>query len=44
VDDAFDRLLTARLVIRRFTASDAVPFARYRSIPEVARYQSWSAP
>jgi RimJ/RimL family protein N-acetyltransferase len=44
VDDTFDRLLTPRLVIRRFTAADAAPFARYRSIPEVARYQSWSAP
>ena len=44
MDDAFDRLLTARLVIRRFTAADAAPFARYRSIPEVARYQSWAAP
>ena len=44
MDDAFDRLLTARLVIRRFTAADAAPFARYRSIPEVARYQSWNAP
>jgi RimJ/RimL family protein N-acetyltransferase len=44
VDEAFDRLLTSRLVIRRFAPADAVPFARYRSIPEVARYQSWSAP
>ncbi len=44
MDDAFDRLLTPRLVIRRFTAADAVPFSRYRSLAEVARYQSWSAP
>ena len=44
MDDAFDRLLTQRLVIRRFRSSDAEAFARYRSIPEVARYQSWEAP
>jgi RimJ/RimL family protein N-acetyltransferase len=44
VDAAFDRLLTPRLVIRRFAPGDAEAFARYRSIPEVARYQSWSAP
>ena len=31
-------------MIRRFTAADAAPFALYRSIPEVAHYQSWSAP
>jgi RimJ/RimL family protein N-acetyltransferase len=44
VDADFDRLLTRRLVIRRFAASDAEAFARYRSLPEVARYQSWEAP
>ncbi|HEY4189577.1 MAG TPA: GNAT family protein [Candidatus Limnocylindrales bacterium] len=44
MDDAFDRLLTKRLVIRRFRSADAEAFARYRSIPEVARYQSWEAP
>lgn len=44
MDDAFDRLLTERLVIRRFTTADAEAFARYRSIPAVARYQSWEAP
>jgi aminoglycoside 6'-N-acetyltransferase len=44
VDAAFDRLETARLVVRRFTSVDAVPFARYRSIPQVARYQGWNAP
>ena len=31
-------------MIRRFTIADAEAFARYRSIPEVARYQSWEAP
>jgi RimJ/RimL family protein N-acetyltransferase len=44
VDADFDRLLTERLVIRRFVASDAEPFARYRSLPDVARFQSWEAP
>ena len=44
MDADFDRLLTERLVIRRFAASDAEPFARYRSLPDVARYQSWEAP
>jgi len=44
VDEAFTALLTPRLVVRRFARSDAPAFARYRSIPEVARYQSWSAP
>ena len=44
MDADFDRLLTERLVIRRFGTQDAEPFARYRSLPEVARYQSWEAP
>jgi aminoglycoside 6'-N-acetyltransferase len=44
VDADFDRLLTDRLVIRRFAAPDAEAFARYRSLPDVARYQSWEAP
>ena len=44
MDDAFDRLLTPRLVLRRFVAADAERFAAYRSVPEVARYQSWEAP
>ncbi len=44
VDADFDRLLTERLVIRRFAVADARAFARYRSLPEVARYQSWEAP
>jgi RimJ/RimL family protein N-acetyltransferase len=35
---------TARLVIRRFRVDDALGFAAYRSVPEVARYQSWEAP
>jgi RimJ/RimL family protein N-acetyltransferase len=44
MDAGFDRLETERLVLRRFTAADAAAFARYRSVPEVARYQSWDAP
>jgi RimJ/RimL family protein N-acetyltransferase len=44
VTATFDRLLTARLVLRRFTPADARRFAAYRSLPEVARYQSWEAP
>lgn len=44
VDATFDRLLTARLVLRRFVPADANAFARYRSIPEIARFQSWDAP
>jgi RimJ/RimL family protein N-acetyltransferase len=35
---------TERLVLRRFRASDAETLAAYRSDPEVARYQSWTAP
>jgi RimJ/RimL family protein N-acetyltransferase len=35
---------TERLVVRRFHAADAIAFAAYRSDPQVARYQSWSAP
>ena len=44
MDATFERLVTPRLVIRRFAATDAEAFARYRSLPEVARYQSWDAP
>jgi RimJ/RimL family protein N-acetyltransferase len=44
VDSTFDGLVTRRLLLRRFTGPDAEPFAEYRSIPEVARYQSWDAP
>ncbi|WBQ06678.1 GNAT family N-acetyltransferase [Kribbella sp. CA-293567] len=37
-------IATERLVLRRFRPGDAEAFAAYRSIPEVARYQSWDAP
>ncbi len=44
MDAAFERLETPRLVVRRFVPADAAAFARYRSIADVARYQSWDAP
>ncbi|NEA37329.1 GNAT family protein [Streptomyces sp. SID13031] len=37
-------ITTERLEIRRFRPEDAEAFAAYRSIPEVARYQSWDVP
>lgn len=40
-DPDFTELRTARLVIRRFRADDAIAFVAYRSEPDVARYQSW---
>lgn len=38
------RLVTERLVLRRFRTEDAPALAAYRSDPAVARYQGWSAP
>ncbi len=37
-------LETPRLILRPFRERDVQPFARYRSDPEVARYQGWEAP
>jgi RimJ/RimL family protein N-acetyltransferase len=37
-------IVTERLVLRRFRPSDAATLSAYRSDPDVARYQSWSAP
>jgi RimJ/RimL family protein N-acetyltransferase len=37
-------ITTERLVLRRFRSSDAESLAAYRSDPDVARYQSWTAP
>jgi RimJ/RimL family protein N-acetyltransferase len=40
----FTVLAAERLVLRRFRPADLPAFVAYRSDPEVARYQSWSAP
>lgn len=37
-------LQSDRLILRAFSARDAAEFSRYRSDPQVARYQSWDAP
>lgn len=39
----FPELRTERLLLRRLVPSDAPAIARYRALPEVARYQSWDA-
>ena len=36
----FERVQTARLLVRRLLVSDAVALSRYRSLPEIARFQS----
>jgi RimJ/RimL family protein N-acetyltransferase len=43
-DAGFTSLVTERLTLRRFSAADVPAFAAYRSVPEVARYQSWETP
>lgn len=42
-DKGFIALVTDRVVVRRFRLSDAARLTAYRSDPEVARFQSWSA-
>jgi RimJ/RimL family protein N-acetyltransferase len=37
-------IATNRLLLRRFRGDDAEVLAAYRSDPDVARYQSWTAP
>jgi RimJ/RimL family protein N-acetyltransferase len=37
-------LETQRLILRSLQDADAEPFAKYRSDPEVARYQGWDIP
>jgi RimJ/RimL family protein N-acetyltransferase len=37
-------LTTERLVLRRLRPADGPVLAAYRSVPEIARYQSWAAP
>jgi len=43
-DSRFESLVTDRLTIRRFQVTDVLAFAAYRSVPEIARYQSWDTP
>lgn len=43
-DAGFAELLSDRIALRRFGPGDLDGFVRYRSDPEVARYQSWEAP
>ena len=43
-DRGFQRLVSERLLIRRFRPEDARALATYRSDPEVARLQAWQAP
>jgi aminoglycoside 6'-N-acetyltransferase len=38
------RLVSERVVVRKFQHGDAAAFASYRSDPAVARYQSWQTP
>ena len=38
------RLETPRLLLRPFEEKDIEPFSRYRSDPEVAKYQGWQVP
>lgn len=38
------RLESARLILRTFETRDVETFARYRSDPEVARFQGWQTP
>jgi RimJ/RimL family protein N-acetyltransferase len=41
VDATFERLTAARLMLRRFRATDIETFVRYRADPAIARLQSW---
>ena len=38
---AFTTLESERLILRRFTDDDLVPFLAYLNDPLVSRYQSW---
>jgi RimJ/RimL family protein N-acetyltransferase len=42
-DTGFTHLSTSRLILRRLRESDLPLFGRYRSDPQVARYQDWVA-
>ncbi|TVX95193.1 GNAT family N-acetyltransferase [Cohnella terricola] len=39
--NSFNRLATDRLLIRTLEMKDKDPFFKYRSLPEVYKYQSW---
>jgi RimJ/RimL family protein N-acetyltransferase len=43
-DDGFTELGAERIFLRRFRPADLDDFVAYRSLPDVARYQSWEAP
>jgi aminoglycoside 6'-N-acetyltransferase len=43
-DQNFTEVVSDRIVLRRFSPADLDAFVAYRSVPEVARYQSWDAP
>jgi RimJ/RimL family protein N-acetyltransferase len=43
-DENFTELPGERVALRRFRPEDVAQFVAYRSVPEVARYQSWDAP
>ena len=40
-DQAFEQIDSRRLLVRRFADSDVEPFLKYRSDPEVEKYQGW---
>jgi RimJ/RimL family protein N-acetyltransferase len=43
-DEGFTELAAERVVLRRFQPADLDVFVTYRSLVEVARYQSWESP
>jgi RimJ/RimL family protein N-acetyltransferase len=42
-DNAFTELCSPRLILRRLRRDDLAALCAYRSLPEVARYQSWES-
>jgi hypothetical protein len=42
-DNAFTELRSPRLILRRLRRADLPALCEYRSLPEVARYQSWES-
>lgn len=43
-DTDFTELVSERVVLRRFRPDDLPALVAYRSVPEVSRFQGWSAP